>query len=56
MSKISVEAIERLKQGGNPKAVPDQLQHKSAQMTLRYLKTVSADESLKIQEGIDFHW
>jgi len=49
-------AIERLRQTGNPKALQDQLRHKSAQMTLRYLKTVSADESLKIQQGIDFHW
>lgn len=49
-------AIERLKQTGNPKAVQDQLRHKSAQMTLRYLKTVSADESLKIQQQVDFRW
>ena len=49
-------AIERLKLTGNPRAVQSQLRHKSAQMTLRYLKTVSADESLKIQQSIDFHW
>ena len=49
-------AIARLQQTGNPKALQDQLRHKSAQMTLRYLKTVSADESLKIQQGVDFHW
>jgi len=49
-------AIERLRQTGNPKALQDQLRHKSAQMTLRYLKTVSADESLKIQQGVDFKW
>jgi integrase len=49
-------AIERLRQTGNPKALQDQLRHKSAQMTLRYLKTVSADESLKIQQQVDFHW
>lgn len=46
-------AIERLKQTGNPKAVQDQLRHKSALMTMRYLKTLSADESLKIQQGVD---
>jgi integrase len=49
-------AIARLQATGNPKALQDQLRHKSAQMTLRYLKTVSADESLKIQQGVDFHW
>ena len=49
-------AIERLRQTGNPKALQDHLRHKSAQMTLRYLKTVSADESLRIQQGIDFKW
>jgi integrase len=49
-------AIERLRQTGNPKALQDQLRHKSAQMTLRYLKTVSADESLKIQQAVDFKW
>jgi integrase len=49
-------AIKRLRQTGNPKALQDQLRHKSAQMTLRYLKTVSADESLKVQQGLDFRW
>jgi integrase len=49
-------AIERLRQTGNPKAVQDQLRHKSALMTLRYLKTLSADESLKVQQGVDFRW
>ena len=49
-------AIERLRQTGNPKAVQDQLRHKSALMTLRYLKTLSTDESLKIQQGIEYQW
>lgn len=49
-------AVERLKRTGNPKAVQDQLRHKSALMTLRYLKTISADESLKIQQAVDFQW
>ena len=49
-------AIERLKQTGNPKAVQDQLRHKSVRMTLRYLKTLSADESLRIQQSVDFGW
>ena len=46
-------AIERLRLTGNPKAVQDQLRHKSALMTMRYLKTLSADESLKIQQGVE---
>jgi len=49
-------AVERLRRTGNPKAVQDQLRHKSALMTMRYLKTISADESLRIQQGVDFKW
>lgn len=46
-------AIERLRLTGNPKSVQTQLRHRSAAMTLKYLKTLSADESLKIQQGIE---
>jgi integrase len=49
-------AIERLRLTGNPRSVQGQLRHKSALMTLRYLKTLSADEALKIQQGIDYQW
>jgi len=49
-------AIERLKQSGNLKAVQDQLRHKSTLMTMRYLKTLSADESLRIQQAVEFQW
>ena len=49
-------AIERLRQTGNPKALQDQLRHKSAAMTLRYLKTLSQQESLRIQEEVDLRW
>jgi integrase len=49
-------AIARLAATGNPKAVQDQLRHKEARMTLRYLKTLSAQESIKIQQGVDFQW
>jgi integrase len=49
-------AIERLKVTGNPKAVQEQLRHSTAQMTLRYLKTLSAEEALRIQEQVDFRW
>jgi integrase len=49
-------AIERLRVTGNPRAVQEQLRHSTAQMTLRYLKTLSAEESLKIQQEVDFQW
>ncbi len=49
-------AIERLRRTGNPKAIQDQLRHKSALMTLRYMKTLSHDESLQIQQEVDFQW
>lgn len=49
-------AIERLRITGNPRATQNQLRHESALMTLRYLKTLSADESLKIQQTVDFGW
>ena len=49
-------AIERLRLTGNPRATQSQLRHKSALMTLRYLKTLSADESLKIQQGVEYQW
>ena len=46
-------ALARLAASANPKSVQHQLRHKSAQMTLRYMKTLSADESLKIQQGVN---
>ncbi len=49
-------AIERLRLTGNPRATQSQLRHKSALMTMRYLKTLSADESLKIQQEVDHQW
>ncbi len=44
-------ALARLAQTGNPKALQDQLRHVDARMTIRYLKTLSAQESLKINQG-----
>jgi len=49
-------AIERMKVTGNPKSVQDQLGHSDAGMTLRYMKTLQRDESLKIQGEVDFRW
>jgi integrase len=49
-------ALERLRLTGNPRAVQDQLRHKSASMTLRYLRTMTADESMSIQQRVDPTW
>lgn len=49
-------AIERLKRTRNPRATQDQLRHKSALMTLRYLKTLSHEESMEIQQEVEYDW
>lgn len=46
-------ALARLAASGNPKSVQNQLRHRSAAMTLRYMKTLTSDESLKIQQGVN---
>jgi integrase len=46
-------AIARLRASGNPKALQEQLRHKSALMTLRYLKTIGHDEAMQTQQQID---
>ena len=49
-------AIERMRASGNPRSVQDQLGHASTAMTLRYFRTLAAEEALRIQEGVDFGW
>ena len=49
-------AIERMRISGNPRSVQDQLGHASPAMTLRYFRTLAAEEALRIQEGVDFGW
>ncbi len=49
-------AIARLAATGNPKALQDHLRHADARMTLRYLKTLSYQQSLEIQQGVDLGW
>ena len=49
-------ALERLKETRNPKALQDHLRHRSAQMTLRYMKTLSHEESVKINQQVDYKW
>ena len=49
-------AIERLRRTNNPKAVQDQLRHSTAYMTMRYFKTLSHEESMAIQQEVDYRW
>jgi integrase len=46
-------ALARLAASGNPKSVQSQLRHKSAVMTLRYMKTLSAREGIAIQKQVN---
>lgn len=46
-------AIQRLAATGNPRSVQHQLGHRSAEMTLRYLKTLEAEEGIRLQERVD---
>ena len=49
-------AIERMRLSGNPRSVQDQLGHASPAMTLRYRRTLSQQEALRVREGVDFQW
>jgi integrase/recombinase XerD len=46
-------AIYRLSLSGNPRSCQEQLRHRSAGMTLRYLKTISHLESMEIEKKLD---
>lgn len=48
------DAIERLRQTGNPKALQYHLGHSSILMTMRYLSTLTAEDALRIQQGVEF--
>jgi len=48
------DAIERLRQTGNPKALQHHLGHSSISMVMRYLSTLTQEESLKIQQRVEF--
>jgi len=48
------DAIERLRQTGNPKALQHHLGHSSISMVLRYLSTLTQEESLRIQQQVEF--
>ena len=48
------DAIERLRQTGNPKALQHHLGHSSTLMTMRYLATLTAEDALRIQQRVEF--
>jgi len=47
-------AIERLRQTGNPKALQHHLGHSSISMVMRYLSTLTLEDSLRIQQQLEF--
>jgi len=49
------DAIERLRQTGNPKALQHHLGHSSTVMVMRYLSTLTQEDSLRIQQGVEFN-
>lgn len=48
------DAIYRLRETGNPKALQIHLGHSSIMMTMRYLSTLTAEDALKIQQQVVF--
>ncbi len=48
------DAIERLRQTMNPRALQLHLGHASPLMTLRYLSTLTAEEALRINQAVRF--
>lgn len=47
-------SIERLRQTGNPKALQHHLGHSSITMVMRYLSTLTQEDSLRIQQKVEF--
>ncbi len=48
------DSIQRLRQTRIPKALQDHLGHTSLLMTLRYLSTLQEEDSLRIQQDVEF--
>jgi integrase/recombinase XerD len=48
------DAVERLRRTGNPKALQIHLGHSSTLMTMRYLSTLTMEDALRIQQGVEF--
>ncbi|MCL5070451.1 MAG: site-specific integrase [Actinobacteria bacterium] len=49
------DAIERLRQTGNPKALQHHLGHSSVIMVMRYLSTLTEEDSLRVQQQVVFN-
>lgn len=48
------DAIERLRQTGNPKALQLHLGHSSTLMTMRYLNTLTQEDAVRINQEVSF--
>jgi integrase/recombinase XerD len=48
------DAIERLRQTGNPKALQLHLGHSSTLMTMRYLSTLTQEDAIRVQGEVTF--
>ena len=48
------DAIERLRQTGNPKALQLHLGHSSTAMTMRYLSTLAQEDAVRINQEVSF--
>ena len=48
------DAIERLRQTGNPKALQIHLGHSSTVMTMRYLSTLTQEDAVRINQEVKF--
>jgi integrase/recombinase XerD len=48
------DAIERLRQTGNPKALQIHLGHSSMAMTMRYFSTLSQEDTIRINQEVSF--
>lgn len=48
------DAIIRLRKTGNPKALQYHLGHNTPAMTLRYLSTLTYEDALRVEQGVEF--
>jgi len=48
------DAIKRLRQTGNPKALQHHLGHSSPVVVMRYLSTLTQEDSLRINQQVEF--
>ncbi len=50
------DSIERIRKTGNPKALQDHLGQSTPLLTLRYLSTLQQEDSLRIQQDVEFDY